>query len=270
MSDSTLNLARATLYRYLSLAPLPPSDERFAILYDRDFRALTTAAVDWIREDPRFHPQTLGPGEQHPSELDSAGLFPEHKAASEAYLEVFGHTISKECPPYEGEYYTNNDITFRSQKLADVAGFYRAFGLDRRQKARERIDFLSFEAEFLEIVIARQIYATEKDLGQEPIDVCVQSQRRFFIEHLGWWLPAFGVQLEASTHSDYYRGLAGFVRAFVAAERAALKIAPFTELPTPHLGAPEPEAESDCHSCGLDAGERLQRSVPNVFPAASR
>ena len=268
MNDSTLDLARANLYRYLSLAPLAPSDERFAALYDNDFRAVTIAAVEWLRDESSFHPQTLGPGELHPSQLDVTRLFPDEEDIPEAYLEVFGHTISKECPPYEGEYYANSDITFRSQKLADVAGFYRAFGLDRRAKARGRIDFLSFEAEFMEIVIARQLYAAEEGLGEERVDVCVQSQRRFFIEHLGWWLPAFGVRLEANTHSDYYRTLAGFVRAFTAAERAILEIAPFTELPSPHLGALEPEGA--CFSCGLAGDEGSQPPTASVFPEAER
>lgn len=268
MNDSTLDLARANLYRYLSLALLPPSDERFAALYDPDFRAVTTAAVDWLRTDSSFHPQALGPGELHPAQFEATRLFPNEEHICEAYLEVFGHTISKECPPYEGEYYANSDITFRSQKLADVAGFYRAFGLDRRAKARERIDFLSFEAEFMEIVIARQLYATGEGLGAESVDVCMQSQRRFFIEHLGWWLPAFGVQLEARTHSDYYRTLAGFVCAFAAAERAVLSIAPFTELPSPHLDAPQPEGA--CFSCGPAGEGGCQAPTESVFRAVDQ
>ena len=268
MSDSTLDLARANLYRYLSLAPLPPSDRRFAALHDHDFRAVTTAAVDWLRDDSRFHPQALGPGELHPSLLDASRLFPDEEDLPEAYLEVFGHTISKECPPYESEYYGNSDITFRSQKLADIAGFYRAFGLDRRAEARERIDFLSFEAEFMEIVIARQLYAAEEGLGAERVHVCLQSQRRFFIEHLGWWLPAFGVQLEDRTRSDYYRGLADFVRAFTAAERAALEIPPFTELASPHPDARESEGTG--FTCGLAGGGGCQPPAASVFPGADR
>lgn len=268
MSDSTLNLARANLYRYLSLAPLPPSDRRFAALYDPDFRAVTTAAVNWLRDDSRFHPQALGPGELHPSQLDASRLFPDNEDTPSAYLEVFGHTISKECPPYESEYYGNSDITFRSQKLADIAGFYRAFGLDRRAEARERIDFLSFEAEFMEIVIARQLYADQEGLGDERVQVCLQSQRRFFIEHLGWWLPTFGVQLEDRTSSDYYRGLADFVRAFTAAERATLKVPLFTEPASLHPDARDPEGA--CFSCGLAGEGESQPLATSVFPPTDR
>ena len=41
--------------------------------------------------------------------------------------------------------------------LADIAGFYGAFGLDRSPSAHDRLDHLSFEAEFLEILIAREL-----------------------------------------------------------------------------------------------------------------
>ncbi len=268
MSDSTLSLVRANLYRYLCLAPLPPSDERFAALYDPEFRAVTIAAVEWLRDDSAFHPRTLGPGELHPSRLEATRLFPDEEDISEAHLEVFGHTISKDCPPYESEYYGNSDITFRAQKLADIAGFYRAFGLDRRAEARERIDFLSFEAEFMEIVIARQLYAAEEGLGAERVHVCLQSQRRFFIEHLGWWLPPFGVQLEDRTRSDYYRGLADFVRAFTATERAALEIPSFTELASLHPDAREPEGA--CFSCGPAGEGGFQPPAASVFPTTDR
>ncbi len=264
MNDTTLDLARANLYRYLSLAPLPPSDQRFAALSDPDFRAVINAAVNWLRDDPRFHPELLGPGELHPSLLSADHLFPNDDDLAEDYLQVFGHTISKDCPPYENEYYTNSDITFRSQRLADVAGFYRGFGLDRRANARERIDFLSLEAEFMEIVIARQLYAAEQGLGKEQVGVCRQAQRRFFIDHLGWWLPSFGVQLEARTDASFYRTLAAFARAFVAAERAVMEIAPFTELPSPQVSGAEPEGA--CFSCGVGGDGEPVAPHESVFP----
>jgi TorA maturation chaperone TorD len=265
MTDPAADLARANLYRYLSVAPLPPADPRFQLLADADFRSVVTTALDWIREDPAFHPAQLGPGELHPSDIDVDSLFPDEEGVPGFYLEVFGHSISKDCPPYENEYYSNNDVTFRSQRLADIAGFYHAFKLDRASGVRDRIDHLSFEAEFVQIVIARQLYATEHGWNDALADTCRQAQRRFFAEHLGWWLPAFGVQLEARTHSDFYRTLAGFVRAFAAAERAVLEIAPFTELPSLHFGASEPEGT--CFSCGLAGDGSSNPPTSSVFPA---
>jgi len=249
VKDTAPDLARANLYRYLSLAPLPPADPRFDLLRQPEFRAVVAEAWNWVREDPMFQPAELGPGELRPSDVDSASLFPGDDEES-AYLEVFGHSISKDCPPYETEYHANHDITFRSQRLADVAGFYRAFGLDRSDNLRERVDHLSFEAEFAQILIARQLYATDSGMEDAHADVCQEAQRRFFAEHLGWWLPAFGVQLEARTGSVFYTGLARFVRAFTAAERALLGLPCFTELPVAQPDEYEPQGA--CFDCSLN------------------
>ena len=249
-SDSARDLARANLYRYLSLATLPPGDRRFQRLREGDFGALVAAAAQWIRADAVFHPEQLGPGEIHPAELDPAALLPGEDDVDRAYWELFGHSVSKDCPPYENEYYANHDVTFRSERLADIAGFYRAFGLDRCGDVRERIDHLTFEAEFLQIVIARQLYAADQGLDAAHVEVCRQAQRSFFVEHLGWWLPAFGVQLEALGGCSFYRGLGRFVRGFAASERAVLEIPPFTELPVAHTDVSEPEGA--CFDCELN------------------
>lgn len=252
MKDSAAGLARANLYRYLSVAPLPPTDPRFAELGDPGFQSIVTAAIEWLREDPALHPAAFGPGELDPWGFEPGSMFPDGDDLSIPYLEVFGHSISKDCPPYENEYTTNSDVTFRSQRLADIAGFYRAFGLDRSASAHDRVDHLSFEAEFVEILIARELYAIENGLGDSARDVCRSAQRSFFVEHLGWWLPAFGVKLEARTDCRFYRGLARFVRVFAATERQALDVPPFTELPVAHLEAFEPEGS--CFGCDLGSG----------------
>lgn len=267
MTDPAADLARANLYRYLSVAPLPPADPRFRLLADADFRSVVITALDWIREDPAFHPAKLGPGELHPRDIDVGSLFPDEEGMPGFYLEVFGHSISKDCPPYENEYYANNDVTFRSQRLADIAGFYRAFKLDRAAGARDRIDHLSFEAEFVQIVIARQLYATEQGWNDALAETCRQAQRRFFAEHLGWWLPAFGVRLEARTDSRFYTGLARFVRGFAAAERAMLELPPFTELPITHPDAYEPEGS--CFGCDLGADDTGRLPLGNPSSADS-
>ena len=262
MMEPAANLARANLYRYLCLAPLSPRDPRFELLRNLDFQSVVTTALNFIREDPAFRPAELGPGELDPTDIDATALFPDEDRVSDAYLEVFGHSISKDCPPYENEYYASRDVTFRSQRLADIAGFYRAFNLDRSSSARDRIDHLSFEAEFLQILIARQLYATDQGLDDAHAESCRRAQRRFFAEHLGWWLPAFGNQLEARTTSSFYKGFARFVRGFAAAERSALGLPPFTELPVAHPDSYEPEGA--CFECQLNPGD--ESSPPPASP----
>ncbi|MFQ5742908.1 MAG: molecular chaperone [Acidobacteriota bacterium] len=265
MNDTAVDLARANVYRYLGVACLPPDEPRFELLSDDRFRPLVSAAINWMREDPRFHPQRLGPGELHPCRLDSTSLFPDGENPGKAYLDAFGHSISKDCPPYENEYCANRDITFRCQRLADIAGFYRAFGLGRSAEARERLDHLSFEAEFMQILIARQLHAIEAELGESCAEVCRRAQRRFFIEHLGWWLPAFGLQLGARAPSPLYAGLARLVRALAAAERAVFQLSPFTELPAARPDTYKPEG--DGFGCGLDGDGGCMPVAESVFSA---
>ena len=96
-------------------------------------------------------------------------------------------------------------------------------------------------------------------------DSCRQAQRRFFAEHLGWWLPAFGNQLEARTTSSFYKGFARFVRGFAAAERAALGLPPFTELPVAHPDSYEPEGA--CFECQLNSGDESSLLLAWPSPA---
>ena len=285
--DTAAALARANLYRFLSAALLAPDDARFGVLYDAGFRRVVTAAADWLGADTAFQPDSFGPGELEPAELRAGHLVTvaervdlaptSHRPSAagagrhapngdekcglvDASVKTFGHSVSKDCPPYETEYCTNRDITFRSQRLADIAGFYRAFGLDRAEGARERVDHLSFEAEFMQIVIAREIFALDRALGADKLEVCRSAQRRFFVEHLGWWLPAFGSSLEEHGATAFYRRVGRFVRAFVAVERAALGVPPFTELPTAWPDDYEPEGA--CFSCGLGGESGLGATGP--------
>ena len=264
MIDVEVNLARANLYRYLCAAVLPPGNPRFELLNDEGFRPVVATAVNWIGTDATFHPQRLGPAEVDPASMQTTSLFPDGDEINNAYREVFGHSISKDCPPYENEYCANHDVTFRSQRLADIAGFYRAFGLDRSSGARERVDHLSFEAEFMQILLARQLYATEEGLGEEQVEVCRSAQRTFFVEHLGWWLPAFGVQLAGRTTSPFYQALGGFVRGFAAAERAVMDVPPFTELPVAHPDAYAPGGTS--FECGLVSVDEGAEAPASTFP----
>src|SRR3972149_2671778 len=87
-------------------------------------------------------------------ELD--GLDQDELAA--AYHRVFGHLVSSDCPPYEGEY-GNAHIFQKTQCLADNAGFLRAFGLAPAPGLTDRLDHISVELEFLHVLAAKEAYA---------------------------------------------------------------------------------------------------------------
>lgn len=256
---SAVGLVRANAYRYLQAAVQPPHDERFRVLLEGPFRDVVLGAAGWMQADPAFRPRRLGPGEADPARIDPASLLPRpgDESVHADYRDLFGHSVSKDCPPYGGEYYPNTDITFRSQRLADVAGFYRAFGLDRAADAKERHDHLAFEAAFMETIILRELYAAREGLGEERTEVCRRAQRDFFVDHLGWWLPAFGLRLSTLRPQGFYGALGRWIRALVAVERAVLDIPPFDELPVAKVDDYDPQDDA-CGACVAGLGGAVE------------
>lgn len=55
--------------------------------------------------------------------------FKDKGAFEQDYGRLLGHTVRSECPPYELEY-RGSEVFQQSQTLADIMGFYRAFGFD--------------------------------------------------------------------------------------------------------------------------------------------
>lgn len=83
---------------------------------------------------------------------------------------------------YSSEY-TAKEVFQKSNQMSDIAGFYRAFGLELDE---ERPDALTIELEFMHYIIFKSIYAVEKDLpdAHEKRLICIEAQKKFFNEHL--------------------------------------------------------------------------------------
>lgn len=249
------DVARRDLYSFISAAALPPSDRAFELIRDAQFRNAFCGAVNLMRVSPSFHPPSLGPVEIHPSEFSPEDLARSaDDSIGQTYEVLFGIGISKDYPPYEVEYCSNPDTTYRSQQLADVAGFYRAFGLDRAEDAHDRADHLASEAEFMAILITRTIYARTQGLDSGHIEVCLDAQRQFFKDHLGWWLAPFGIALEKRAGRGFYAEFANLLRAFVAAERAVFGLPPFPEITRTARDLPVLVGNDACVKCISEPG----------------
>ena len=79
---------------------------------------------------------------------------------------------------YSTEYLAENEFQ-RANFLADISGFYRAFGL---QTDKERPDFLATELEFMHFLIFKQMYALCRSINdsKEKAAVCLDAQKKFF------------------------------------------------------------------------------------------
>ncbi|QDV89517.1 Chlorate reductase assembly chaperone protein [Phycisphaerae bacterium RAS2] len=107
-----------------------------------------------------------------------------------AFDRVIGHTVRSECTPYELEYRAA-EIFQASQTLADLAGFYRAFGFEIAGPMSERPDHVTAQWEFVAILCMKAAFAP-RDADR---DCCVDALRSFLADHAATWMPAFHSRL---------------------------------------------------------------------------
>lgn len=246
-------LSRRTLYGFLSLGFCDPAHEPFEELFQADLRSSVADAVELLRGDAlRVAPVA----EQERLHLDDAivnWLRDDSWQSSrirEEHREVFGLTMSEDCPPHEVEYCEKTDLFYRSQLLADISGFYRAFGLRTNRQVPQRVDHLHLELEFEYFLWQKSLYGRARGHDEEDLDRVARARSTFFEEHLGWWVPAFGQAVEQHDSADFYGKIARLLRWFVTHERLRLSLPVFDERPEPNV--PEPDPEGTCFECGIE------------------
>jgi TorA maturation chaperone TorD len=100
------------------------------------------------------------------------------------------------------------------QQLADIAGFYRAFGF---QAVGERPDHLAVELEFMALLYVKEAHARLSG-STEGAAICSESRRKFMADHLVGWLPAFGQKVSEAARLPFFAALASVVVAFAQAD----------------------------------------------------
>ncbi|MFZ5817532.1 MAG: TorD/DmsD family molecular chaperone [Bacillota bacterium] len=117
------------------------------------------------------------------------------------------------CPLYETEY-TGAHVWMQTQQMADIAGFYRAFGVDT---PGERPDGLAAELEFMGLLCLKEAVAQAEGLYEEAA-LCADAQTKFLTEHLGRWLPKVVERVERLGAEGYYPELLRLVHWYVERE----------------------------------------------------
>lgn len=164
-----------------------------------------------------------------------------------AHLALFGHTIRGDCPPHELEYGSlHADKLYQPHLLADIAGFYRAFGLELTPATTDRVDHIAFEAEFYAVLCAKETYARHHQLPE--LDQCLEAQKKFLREHLGRWTPSFSRRVERHSAEPFYAFAARRLRETVLAECARHGVRPGSD--DVQL-RPADELTDPCGPCGL-------------------
>jgi TorA maturation chaperone TorD len=189
--------------------------------------ALLYPQENWVEELPLLEEllQKLdvpcdADGESLPAELSLEALQAQHRA-------VFGLTGSL---VYETELGLPHEFR-QSQELADISGFYAAFGFRPGGRVHERPDHMATELEFMYVLIIKEAYARSNAM-HEQAEICADAQRGFVQDHLALWAQPFCRSLQRSAQerlegqdtASPYRRLAFLLEAFMTSEALRLEI----------------------------------------------
>lgn len=227
-------LARHYLYSFLSCAFSDPLRRRFALSLREQTQTAAAASANLLS-----------------AEIDITRVvnylrLPREEIAAQ-YQNCFGLTSGTKLSLHEIDHCRTRDTTYRSQQLADIAGFYEAFHFTANpfDDEMERPDSLISELDFMGFLAAKEAFAD----SEEKILLCRDTARKFFSVHLGW-VPTFAAAVTSEAVSGFYAALADSLVNFVACERTffGLDALPATVEP-PHSCPDAPSVE--CGGCPL-------------------
>ncbi len=258
--DPATTAARMCLYRFMSLALMDPQRGNWAVLDDDHTQAVVRQAAEWTRTLPSARAGDRTPAEEPLEALDPASVLAalprDAEALNEQFEQTFGLLSVGAVPECETEYIPGKLTFQRSNALADIAGFYRAFGFQPSRVGRERPDHIVLQLEFMarlcRLELDAEAAAADAANCDSPAraDICRDAQRRFFAEHMAWWIPGFCRLLRENTASPFYRAVARVLAAWIAAERGLLGIPPRNRPAAPER-IERPEECDGCQLAGL-------------------
>lgn len=255
VEESELALARAAAYGLIAYGFHYPEQNTIATLVDPNRWArwpdVLTVAKRQLRASLEFVRDAVT------AEADRSDAHP--RELQQRYDELFGHAVRSSCPAYEMEY-GRNEIIRQASDLADVAGFYRAFGLDCAGDANGRPDHIAAECEFMSILCSKEAHAYAQG-GKTNADICLDAQRAFLRDHLARWMPALAHRILEADGKGFFGALAQFADAFVQAECSHFDVHAGPQ--TLELRTPDPvlDTQISCGSAGCGDARPAEQLV---------
>jgi len=176
---------------------------------------------------------------------------------------VFSNVITLDCPPYE-TLFGNDHVFAQSQVMGDIAGFYRAFGVELSKDIHERLDHLSVEFEFMHFLAYKESYSRCHD-GTDKTQIVLDAQKKFVKNHIGRWVPLFCRMLVKKAASGLYQHVADLMAEWMDFEVAFLCVAPQPYSETDYRPATFNSPEGQTYECGAqDQGNELSLLLNEV------
>ncbi len=132
------------------------------------------------------------------------------------YMSIFD--TGRKVSSYETEYMMEK-VSRKPFELADLAGFYKAFGFKIAQdiKNKESFDHISIELEFMAILTWKAAYAREKD-QKEKEKIVLDARKAFFTDHLAKWGFFYCEQISRLTGYDYFKRFSDLLKRLLTLE----------------------------------------------------
>lgn len=138
------------------------------------------------------------------------------------YIDTFDRGRSAN-PLYETEYGRDRALV-KGFELGDLAGFYKAFGLnfDAEGVSREMLDHISVELEFYALLLLKQ--RALEEAGDAPgVEIVLDARRKFLKDHLGRF-PSAIAERPGVAASGYFSQVFNWCRDLVSDECAYLGV----------------------------------------------
>ncbi len=176
---------------------------------------------------------------------------------------VFTNVITLDCPPYE-TLFGNDHVFAQSHVMGDIAGFYKAFGVELSKDVHERLDHLSVEFEFMHFLTYKESYSRCHD-GMEKTEIVVEAQKKFVKNHVGRWVPLFSRMLSKKADSGLFKLVADSMSDWMDFEVAFLTVTPQPYSEADYRPATFNAPEGQTYECGAqDHGNELSMLLNEV------
>lgn len=184
------SLDRARVYRALAGIFREPDADSLARARERDLPELCVA-LQRLAGDSNL----VGEARALCDRFDAVEL----DALRRAHLAAFDESSGTHCAPTEMDQLDGPpqlEMT-RTFEMADVAGFYKAFGVEVNPEA-VRVDHITSELEFMNLLAVKESIALAEEGDGEHAQICHDASRAFLRDHLGRWAPRLGDLLAGS------------------------------------------------------------------------
>jgi len=217
-------LFRGAVYQALALGFAYPTSGVLNHMKAR-WRELLNASLPWPEEVRQPFEQAT----RLVHTIDGEVLEREH-------IRLFGP--AGRCSLHETAYGDAGRLLGKATYLADISGFYLAFGLQPTPTDTHPEDHVTLELEFMSVLALKEAYALAEG-WREQLEVTREAQRKFVQDHFGTWIDALVEHLHTCEPHPFYAALGEAVQRLARAEVARLHVTPVAisgQLTDPEMG----------------------------------